>query len=307
MILTHLARFVAICLSIAAACISVIGLAAIFSGAVLEVSIIAALLESAKVISAVWLHGHWKYISSNIKIYLSVAVIVLMGITSIGIYGFFARAHIKQQVAMETGEVAKIPALEAKIKIEREKIEDAEKQVLQIDSALSAITEKGRARDAKFALTETKKQREDRNKFLVDKAKSLEVIGGLEAEKAQIDAKVKQYEVEVGPLKYVAALIYGSDATKEQLEHSVRILIMVLVFVFDPLAIALLVAANTFSLPPKQHMIDGGEDVDDENVTNFPKLAKRKYTKRRLENPLFQFPKKREKRKVLDLSDLELI
>lgn len=249
-----MARAVAILLSIAAGIISIIGLASIFSGAYYEVVAITSLLEAAKVITAVWLRLFWNEMPKHIKKYLVIAVVVLMGITSLGIYGFFARAHIKQQVAIENNETSKIAAIEARIKIQKDKIADFDKQTEQLDTALNTMATKGRARDAKSAITEANKQRETRNQFLKSKADELEVLGKLEEEKAVIDAKIKEFEVEVGPLKYLAALFY-ENPSKEQLEHAVRILIMTLIFVFDPLAIALLVASN-YLIKPKEVLVE---------------------------------------------------
>lgn len=278
MMLTHMARLIAILLSVAAGVISVIGMGAIFSGEYWIVVAITSLLEATKVIAATWLHAYWEEISRKLKLYLSLAVVVLMAITSIGIYGFLSRAHIKQQVAFETGEVSKLPGLKARINIERERIADYEKQINQIDTALTAMTEKGKSRDAKKAIDEANKQRQTRNGFLEEKAKALDRIGELEAEKTKVEAQVKSYEVEVGPLKYVAALYYGSNATTEQLENAVRVLILLLVFVFDPLAIALLIASNAIVGRSKAE-----EEVDIIDCdTDFDEPVKKKIEKRNL-------------------------
>lgn len=293
MFLTVMARLIAVLLSVAAAVISVIGLAAIFSGAYVEIIVVASLLEAAKVITATWLHSNWTQISSKLKVYLSIAVIALMCITSLGIYGFLARAHIKQQVAMETGEVSKLPAIESKINIEREKIADLEKQISQIDNGVAAMTQKGKARDAKKAIDEAAKQRKTRDSFVAEKAKALEAVGLLEVEKAQVEGKVKAFEVEVGPLKYIAAAWYGGDASKDQLEAAVRILILALIFVFDPLAIALLVAANSMALKSRKAVevpatasfvppvFSETKTVIDGGVIDEAPRKKRKYTRRK--------------------------
>lgn len=328
--LNHLARLIAILLSIAAGVISVIGLAAIFSGAWEYVIIIAALLEAAKVIVATWLHGHWDDISRRLRVYLSVAVIVLMGITSLGIYGFFARAHIKQQVAIETGDVAKLPAIEARIKNEQDKIADYESQITATDSALKAITEKGKAKDAKDALKLSKGEKKGRDDLVKKKAESLEAIGQLQVEKAILDAKIKEFEVEVGPLKYIAAMYYGGEASKEQMEAAVRGLIVVLIFVFDPLAIALLMASNNVG---RREVIDGGDiEVPEAEKCRFrfveepepeptpepepevpeviapTKIAKRQYKRKnqKMVNPIAPKRPRRRKANVLDMSNFKL-
>ena len=134
--LNTLARTVAIVLSIAAGTISVVGLANIFSGAYWAVVIVASILEVAKVVTAAWLDHHWKLIRFQLKLYLCIAILVLMGITSLGIYGFFARSHIEQQAQMQTGEVSKIPLVQMKIDQEKQKLTDFDKQIEQLDKSL---------------------------------------------------------------------------------------------------------------------------------------------------------------------------
>jgi hypothetical protein len=244
MVLNHIARIVAIIISIAAGTISVIGLAAMFSGAYLAVIVVASLLEVAKVVTAAWLEQHWKSIGWKLKTYLISAVVVLMFITSIGIYGFLARAHIEQQIQMTTGETSRLPLIESKIKVERDKLADLDKQIAQIDTAVSTMTEKSRAtKDAKSALAAAQQQRKNRDGLVASKENIFAAITELETEKSRLENVVKKNEVEVGPLKYFAKLYYG-EASASNLEQAVQMLILILVFVFDPLAIALLLASN---------------------------------------------------------------
>lgn len=244
MVLNHIARIVAIVISIAAGTISVIGLAAMFSGAFWAVVTVASFLEIAKVVTAAWLEQHWKTIGWKLKSYLVSAVVVLMLITSLGIYGFLARAHIEQQIQMTTGETSRLPLIESKIKVERQKLADLDKQLAQIDNSLSVMTEKSKGtKDARSALAATDAQRKNRNVLVTDKDKIFVIITDLEMEKSRLENTVKKNEVEVGPLKYLAKLYYG-EASSSNVEQAVQMLILTLVFVFDPLAIALLLASN---------------------------------------------------------------
>lgn len=248
--LNYFAKAIAIVLSLAAGTISVFGLAAIFSGAYWEVVIVMSILELAKVVTATWLHKYWTDISYKFKIYLCVAVVVLMAITSMGIYGFFARAHIEQQLKIQTGQQSVIPLLESQINTEKQKIADLDTQLGQIDSSLKAMTDKGKAtKDAQRALAETDKQRKTRQSLVDQKDTISKKIISLELEKSNIENQVKKQEAEVGPLKYLANVFYDS-ANTEQLERAVRWLIIVIVIVFDPLAVALLIASSY--LPTRQ-------------------------------------------------------
>lgn len=244
MVLNHIARFVAIIISIAAGAISVIGLAAMFSGAYWAVIVVASLLEIAKVTTATWLEQHWKTLGWKLKSYLVSAVIVLMLITSLGIYGFFARAHIEQQIQMTTGETSRLPLIESKIKVERQKLADLDKQLAQIDNSLSVMTEKSKGtKDARSALNAAQQQRKNRDGLVASKDKLFASISELEMEKSRLENVIKKNEVEVGPLKYLAKLYYG-EANADNIEQAVQMLILTLIFVFDPLAIALLLASN---------------------------------------------------------------
>lgn len=247
MFLNIMAVLIAITISIAAGVISVIGLASIFSGAYLAVLIVTSILEVAKVITATWLHVNWSLLSRKIKLYLSAAVVVLMMITSLGIYGFFAKAHIEQQISITTGETSRIPLIKSAIQTEQEKLFDIDKQIAQINAALSAMTEKGKASDARKALAENQKQKKTLDQLRSDKTPINEKIATLQTELVRLENSKKSQEVKTGPLKYLANLYY-ENPSDDQLEAAVRLLILTLVFVFDPLAIVLLIA-STKKLP----------------------------------------------------------
>ena len=309
--LNTLALIVAIVLSIAAGTISVIGLAAIFSGAFYAVIVVASILEIAKVVTAAWLHTKWQAIQIQLKVYLSVAVAVLMLITSLGVYGFFARAHIDQQISIQTGESSRIPLVSMKIEQEKQNLDDVQRQISQIDNAVAAMTEKGKAtRDAKAALTEAQRQRQTRQQLVTQRQQIVEKIAALQLEKSQLENSVKKHEAEVGPLKYLANTIYG-NANSDQLEHAVRLLILTLVFVFDPLAIALIIAAShkTATSVPKLAVVQSPTVA-----AKKPRLVARKSGRKRTSTPdngkkvrmRIKLPYGRSAKAVLDLSKVRL-
>lgn len=298
--LNTLARTVAIVLSIAAGTISVVGLANIFSGAYWAVVIVASILEVAKVVTAAWLDHHWKLIRFQLKLYLCIAILVLMGITSLGIYGFFARSHIEQQAQMQTGEVSKIPLVQMKIDQEKQKLTDFDKQIEQLDKSLQAIIDKGKSsKDAKSAVQETDKQRKNRTELVNQKSAVFDSISKLELEKTQLQNTVKKQEVEVGPLKYLASL-FNDNVTEQHLEQAVRILILCLIFVFDPLAIALIVASNTKVSYYKMYQQSKVRKL-------FFKNQMLGFTKARIKRPYIVKKKRiRPIKKTLDLSKIDL-
>lgn len=242
-----LARLVALILSVASGAISVVGLATIFSGAYAATIAVASVLEFAKIITAGWLQYFWNDVSKKVRGYLSFAVGVLMIITSIGVYGFFARAHIEQQISITTGDASQIPIIEQKIIALTEKVKDIDDQIKSLDSTTRTITEKSRtAKEATASLNQLRNTKGARDRLNREKEKIQTELATARTDKVVLENKVKKIEAEVGPLKYIANIFYG-EANSAQLEHAVRWLIIIIVIVFDPLAVVLIMATNAVS------------------------------------------------------------
>ena len=244
MFLTYLMFFVALCLSAVAAFYSIVGLTAVFAAAVLPIILMGSILEVAKLTVTVWLHEYWNRARWLMKAYLCVAVIVLMIITSMGIFGFLSKAHSDQ--GMVSGDVqAKIAIYDEKIKTERENIDANRKALKQMDEAVDQIM--GRSADEKGAdkaVAIRRAQQKERARLLADIAEAQKKITALNEQRAPIAAEVRKVEAEVGPIKYIAALIYGDNPDGNLLERAVRWVIILLVTVFDPLAVMMLLAAT---------------------------------------------------------------
>jgi hypothetical protein len=257
--LSTLALITALVLSGIAAWYSVIGLTAIFAAAVIPIIIMGGSLEIAKVVTTVWLHRYWSKCRWFMKTYLTIAVLVLALVTSMGIFGFLSKAHLDQGIP--TGDVAaQISLLDEKISIqrelvtsERENIEAARKTLSQMDAQLSARLERGdQQSDAgvERAVQIRAQQRRERtalNNEISASQKRIEEfnknIQDLNIEKAPLATSYRQIEAEVGPIKYIAALIYGDNPDEATLERAVRWVIILLIFVFDPLALMLVIAS----------------------------------------------------------------
>jgi hypothetical protein len=244
MLLTLLMFVVALCLSAVAAFYSIVGLTAIFAAAVMPIVIMGSILEIAKLTVTVWLHEYWDRARWLMKVYLSTAVVVLMVITSMGIFGFLSKAHSDQ--GMVSGDVlAKIALYDEKIKTSRENIDANRKALKQMDEAVDQImgrstTETG----ADKAVVVRRGQQKERGRLLAEIEAEQKKITALNEERAPIAAEVRKVEAEVGPIKYIAALIYGDDPDTNLLERAVRWVIILLVVVFDPLAVMMLLAAT---------------------------------------------------------------
>ena len=244
MFLSYFTLFVALSLSAVAAWYSIIGLTAIFAAAVVPIIIMGGILEVAKITITVWLHEYWNRCRWLMKLYLVPAVALLMIITSMGIFGFLSKAHLDQ--AVPTGDVqAQVALLDEKINTQRDNIETARTALKQMDSQVNELlTRSVDDRGAERAVQIRRQQARERAALQADIAKSQAEIAALNQQRAPVAAELRKVEAEVGPIKYIAALIYGDDPDANLLEKAVRWVIILLVVVFDPLAIMMVLAAT---------------------------------------------------------------
>ena len=240
MFLTLLTFISAIAISLIAAGYSILGLATLFAGAAVPIIAMGSALEVGKLVAASWLYHNWREdIPKSLKAYLFSAIIILIFITSIGIFGFLSKAHL-DQVKPTAGNTEKILLIDKQIKQEELIIERAEKTLNQLDKALDVYIDK---EYVSRGLKERKKQKEERDLLNKSIDEAMEKIANLNNSKSSINIEQLKLEADVGPLKYVAELIYGDNA-KDHFDSAVRIIILILIFVFDPLAVLLLIAAN---------------------------------------------------------------
>ena len=240
MFLTILTFLSAIAISLIAAGYSILGLATLFAGAAVPIIAMGSALEVGKLVAASWLYHNWRSdISKLLKTYLFIAIIVLIFITSVGIFGFLSKAHL-DQVKPTAGNQEQILLIDKKIKQEEMIIERAERTLNQLDKALDVYIDK---EYVSKGLKERKKQKEERDLLNKSIDEAMEKIADLNNSKSSITIEQLKLEADVGPLKYVAELIYGDNA-KDHFDSAVRIIILILIFVFDPLAVLLLIAAN---------------------------------------------------------------
>ena len=231
---------VALAISGVAAFYSIVGLMAIFSASALSIAVMGSVLEVGKLATASWLYQNWKKVPRFLKYYLTGAVVILMFITSMGIFGYLSKSHI--DAGTGTSELyVKLERLDSNIESERKSISRAEGQLEKLDFALeryielNAVSKGLRKRDEqkpeRDALSQTVNESQDKIDIYLD-------------ERADIQLKIKSFEVEVGPLKYISALLFGENESVNYLDKAVRYVIILLIFVFDPLAVLMLIAAN---------------------------------------------------------------
>ena len=240
MFLTLITFISAISISLIAAGYSILGLATLFAGAYVPIIAMGSALEVGKLVAASWLYHNWRRnIPKSLKTYLFTSIIVLVFITSVGIFGFLSKAHL-DQVKPTAGNTEQIALIDKKIKQEEKIIERAEKTLAQLDKALDVYIDK---EYVSRGLKERNKQKEERDLLNKSIDEAMEKIANLNNSKSSINIEQLKLEADVGPLKYVAELIYGDNA-KDHFDSAVRIIILILIFVFDPLAVLLLIAAN---------------------------------------------------------------
>ncbi len=240
----YLTLATALIISLSSAVYSILGLTAIFAAAFWPIVVLGGSLEIGKIVTTLWLHKYWNKAELQYKVYLCSAVAILMLLTSMGVFGFLSKAHLDQ--AVPSGDVAaKVQIFDDKIKTQQDNIKAARAALTQMDSAVDqtmsrTTTEQG----ADKAASLRRSQSRERTALQNDISKAQKEITALQEQRAPIASEMRKVEAEVGPLKYIAALIYGDNPEANVLEKSVRWVIILIVVVFDPLALTLLLAAT---------------------------------------------------------------
>lgn len=255
---------------------SIAGLVSIFSSQAIASIIMGAALGVGKLVAASWVYRNWYTAPKALVGYFTVAVVILSLITSMGIFGYLSKAHLDQAVEIG-GSADKVRLLDEKIKNEKDNIETAKQAIKQMDAGVEQIL--GRSTDEKGAsnaMAFRRSQQKERQRLVAEIEASQKKVGQLNEERAPLAADLSKIEAEVGPIKYVAELVYGASS-EEVIGKAVRMMIILIIFVFDPLAILLLIAANmelrkeeqpwlepfiVVDEPPVRHNIASGEDAD---------------------------------------------
>ena len=239
MILGVLTLFTALAISAVAAYYSIIGLIAIFSAAVIPIAVMGVVLELGKLVTASWLYHYWKKVPHLLKTYLISAVVILMFITSMGIFGFLSKAHI-EQTTITSDKSLEISSVQSEIERHKKDIFRAEQSLQLLDNALKKYTDLGAVTKGLNARKEQQGERDELNESIQS---ATDKIATLTKKQFRLKKEQVQIQSEVGPIRYIAELIYG-ESTQSVLEDAVRWVIIIIVFVFDPLAVLLLISAN---------------------------------------------------------------
>jgi hypothetical protein len=267
MIFGYLTLITALIISLSSAVYSILGLTAIFAAAFWPIVVLGGSLEIGKIITTLWLHKYWDKAELQYKVYLSLAVAILMVLTSMGVFGFLSKAHLDQ--AVPSGDIqAQVQIFDDKIQTQKDNIKTARAALTQMDSAVDQTM--GRSQDEKGAdkaVAIRRSQARERTALQNDISKAQTEITKLQEQRAPIASQARQVEAEVGPIKYIAALIYGDNPDANILEKAVRWVIILIVIVFDPLALTLLLAATkTFEWERGVNIFEPKTKEDDEEL-----------------------------------------
>ena len=245
----------ALSVSVSAAFYSVTGLSKLFAGASTEVIIMAGSLEASKLVLATLLHQYWDRLGKLLRAYLTSAVVVLILITSMGIYGFLSAAY--QETANKSTIVdTQIAFLEQKrdfyqedvdrYDIELQRISDniatlsqAKSRDIQVRDTSSATGFRNTISTTELRLAQQRIESEEENRKLVQEQRSEAADSLQKYQVAILDANIgNDIAAELGPLKYLSGL------TGISMDRIINILLLIIIFVFDPLAVSMVIAAN---------------------------------------------------------------
>jgi hypothetical protein len=233
----------ALSLSAIAAYYSVIGLMAIFAASPIPIAIMGGALEFSKLIAASWAYKNWTVAPKLLKYYFVVAVVILMFITSLGIFGYLSKAHSDQSLV--SGDVsARLEIIDDKIRIAKENIEVERKALKQMDEGVDQTLARTNTETGADKATKLRRaQQSERQRTLANIEAEQKRVSAYTEERIPLASEVRKVEAEVGPIKYIASMMYD-DVDTNILDKAVRFVIILLVLVFDPMAVLLVIAAN---------------------------------------------------------------
>ena len=258
--LNYLALGTSLVIAGIAAYFSVLGLATIFAGAWLSVVIMTGVLEFGKIVTAAYLHLFWDRLN-YMKYYLVLSVVVLMLITSLGIFGFLSKANIDQTLKGDSYSL-EMSIIETRIQAEEDKLARLQTRIEGLDLVISTA----RPQDRNYI---DRRQKEERDLIAQDMEVIIDQVVKYNEELMPLKREQLMQEGEIGPIKYVAEVIYGQEESVKYLDNAVRWVIFALIFVFDPLAVLLLITST--SLIARKIEKDKPKVVENRYVIQVPK------------------------------------
>jgi len=247
-----------------AAVFAIFGIVAIFAGMPTFALVMGSVIELGKIVGVSWIYRNWNE-PTRIKYFMMPLVFIAMMLTSMGIFGLLSKAHLDQTQTVGSNSLV-IERLNQQIEREQTRIDNAESVVSQLDETVNTLIEFSRISGPNGARAVREGQEEQRSELTEIIESSQDRIDELRTERLELQKEVNAVELEVGPVLYIAQLIY--DDGEERLEDAVRWVIIAFIFVFDPMAILLLIAANYSLMSQKTVMRDGKKyvEVEEESI-----------------------------------------
>jgi hypothetical protein len=260
MIFAILLLLTALAISVVAAYFSIVGLTLIFSAAPIPIAVMGSVLELGKLVTASFLYRWWNKLNVMMRVYFFASVIILSVITSLGIFGYLSKSYISDSASIFASET-QLRSKQELLAVEKTRLDN-----LLLQQSQRADPNRRVERQIDESQTRIYELTTD--------------IGKLRGEKNALST-------EIGPIRYIAELIYD-DGQLDTIDKAVRLIILALMFVFDPLAILLVVAANMqikslrFT-KPKQKKIDRKSkhlvELDREDIFKIEEIAEKKSLK----------------------------
>jgi hypothetical protein len=216
---------------------------------------------------ASWLYNNWNspLLPKSIKYYLTSAVVVLIFITSVGIFGFLSKAHL-DQVVPESHNALQKEIIDEQIEQRQKTIDRSQKQLTRMDDLIETQSEETSwfTSSSQKAITERNNQKLERLSLEETIDQSLNKINELSDKKSGIRTEQLKIEADLGPIKYVAEFLYGDEAVNH-FDKAVRIIIIILIFVFDPVAVLMLISANISLRERRMSIGETFKELEDNN------------------------------------------
>ena len=245
MILVWITFLTSIAISAVAAWFSVLGLTQIFAAAFLPVAIMGGVLELGKVVAAVWTHHYWKELNLLTKSLLVPIIGLLMVVTSLGIFGLLSKGHAEQEMPVKIVE-QRVASFDTQIEFSKAKIQNLQQRLETLNEAMKKYVELGAVSKGLDKTTDDSSALENQIQEELNKIQSLE------EDKLKERLSIAGLEAELGPIKYVAVLL-GDDSN---LEAAVLIVIFIIIFCFDPLALLLVILSVDSIYGRKKKLLD---------------------------------------------------
>ncbi len=246
-----------------AAVFAVYGIVAIFAGMPQFALIMGSVIELGKIVGVSWLYRNWSE-PTKIKYFMAPLVVLAMLLTSMGIFGLLSKAHLEQTSPVANNQI-QIERLDQQIAREQSRAADSEQIISQLDQSVQVLINFDRIRGPDGALAVRESQAEQRELLRQTVLFAQSELDILQDQRLELSQQLRAVELEIGPVKYLAELVYG-DGTDRTAE-AVRWVIIAFIFVFDPMAILLLMAGN-YSLLNRKPNIKPDEITDEPDTTH---------------------------------------